>query len=308
MARHYYSQFDNRQEMNTSDFEIFYYEDKSFSEVDMHRHDYYEIYFFLEGDLSYQINQNMYILHSGDFCLIPPGVFHRPKFHSHKTPYRRIVLWLSPEYYERLVTSEPDAGYGFFYSQGGNYHFSCDFSKSQVIFDKLLRILEEQTGNTCFRNSMLTCNMISLLLSINRIVYETKHPMSPLPEEASLFSRLCEYINLHLEDDLSLDALAGEFFVSKYHISHIFKKNMGISLHQYLSKKRVYACKNLLLAGHPVMEIAKAYGFSDYSAFFRAFKKEFGVGPKEYRESFSPTALSHPESSDAIESTRPKDV
>ena len=48
MAKHYHSQFDERQEMQTSDFEIFYYEDKEASDVSMHRHDYYEIYFFLE--------------------------------------------------------------------------------------------------------------------------------------------------------------------------------------------------------------------------------------------------------------------
>lgn len=75
MAKHYHSQFDERQEMQTSDFEIFYYEDKEASDVSMHRHDYYEIYFFLEGDLSYQIGKNIYPLQYGDICLIPPGVF-----------------------------------------------------------------------------------------------------------------------------------------------------------------------------------------------------------------------------------------
>ena len=50
MARHYHSQFETRQHMATSDFEIFYYEDKKLSDVSIHRHDYYEVYFFLEGD------------------------------------------------------------------------------------------------------------------------------------------------------------------------------------------------------------------------------------------------------------------
>ena len=102
MAKHYHSQFDERQEMQTSDFEIFYYEDKEVSDVSMHRHDYYEIYFFLEGDLSYQIGKNVYPLKYGDICLIPPGVFHRPQFHSNDKPYRRMVLWLSPDYFSRL--------------------------------------------------------------------------------------------------------------------------------------------------------------------------------------------------------------
>lgn len=97
MAKHYHSQFDERQEMQTSDFEIFYYEDKEASDVSMHRHDYYEIYFFLEGDLSYQIGK-IFTPQYGDICLIPPGVFHRPQFHSNDKPYRRMVLWLSPDF------------------------------------------------------------------------------------------------------------------------------------------------------------------------------------------------------------------
>ena len=47
MARHYQAQFDNSREMQASDFEIYYYEDKVLENVSMHRHDYYEIYFFI---------------------------------------------------------------------------------------------------------------------------------------------------------------------------------------------------------------------------------------------------------------------
>ena len=52
MARHYHSQFETRQHMTASDFEIFYYEDKKLSDVSIHRHDDYEVYVFLEGNLS----------------------------------------------------------------------------------------------------------------------------------------------------------------------------------------------------------------------------------------------------------------
>ena len=145
MAKHYHSQFDERQEMQTSDFEIFYYEDKAVSDVSMHRHDYYEIYFFLEGDLSYQIGKNVYPLKYGDICLIPPGVFHRPQFHNNDKPYRRMVLWLSPDYFSRLQTLHPDITYSFNYgNQISCHHFSCDFANAQILFDKLIDIIEER--------------------------------------------------------------------------------------------------------------------------------------------------------------------
>ena len=76
---------------------------------------------------------------------------------------------------------------------------------------------------------------------------------------------------------------------------------MGMSVHQYLLKKRLYACKNNILAGEPLREVAMTYGFKDYTNFFRAFKKEFGIGPKEYKDSFGIVAQPHKEATDTIE-------
>lgn len=302
MAKHYHSQFDERQEMQTTDFEIFYYEDRNVADVSMHRHDYYEIYFFLGGDLSYQIGKNVYPLKYGDICLIPPGVFHRPQFQHTDTTYRRMVLWLSPDYYARLQALHPDITYGFNYgNQISCHHFSCDFANAQILFNKLIDIIEERQRDIPFHEPMISCYIASLMLSINRIIYMGEKPAHTKSEQDSLFTRLCEYINTHLDEDLSLNALAREFFVSKYHISHIFKENMGMSVHQYLLKKRLYACKNNILAGEPLREVAMTYGFKDYTNFFRAFKKEFGIGPKEYKESFGLPAQTHKEATDTIE-------
>ena len=99
-----------------------------------------------------------------------------------------------------------------------------------------------------------------------------------------LYLNLCDYINNHLDEDLSLEQLASFFYVSKYHISHIFKDNMGISLHQYITKKRLQASKNGILSGIPFGQVYQQYGFNDYTSFYRAFKKEFGSSPKEFKE------------------------
>ena len=106
----------------------------------------------------------------------------------------------------------------------------------------------------------------------------------PVAYENVLYLNLCDYINNHLSEDLSLDKLASFFYSSKYHISHVFKDNMGISIHQYIIKKRLHASKNGILSGIPFTELYHQYGFSDYTSFYRAFKKEFGLSPKEFRE------------------------
>jgi AraC-like DNA-binding protein len=289
MAKHYHSEFDPRQEMQAADYEIYYYEDKDMSDVSMHRHDYYEIYFFLGGSLSYQIGKNLYPMKYGDICLIPPGIFHRPQFADHSIPYRRMVLWVSPTYLRRLENVCPDITYGFTYGNRINcHHFSSDFSNAQILFGKLIEVIEEQRRQAPFHDTMVSCCITSLLLSVNRIIQqqESRQTRESEVSQNTLFSGLCEYMNAHLEEDLSLDALATAFYVSKYHIAHVFKENMGMSVHQYLLKKRLYACKNAILAGTPLHEVSSSYGFRDYTSFFRAFKKEFGIGPKDYKETF----------------------
>lgn len=133
----------------------------------------------------------------------------------------------------------------------------------------------------------------SLLLSVNRIVDGFFHQV-PATSSNHLYLDVCDYINSHLEENLSLDQLAAFFYVSKYHIAHIFKEHMGISLHQYVLKKRLQACKNGILSGIPLGSLFFQFGFHDYSSFYRAFKKEFGISPSAFKKEHSLSDSSHP--------------
>ena len=98
-------------------------------------------------------------------------------------------------------------------------------------------------------------------------------------------SFLCEFSaggltgnQAHLSHDL-----ARKFYVSSSTLSHLFKQKMGISIYHYVTQRRLISAKNLISKGMALEQVATRVGFSDYSAFYRVFRQEYGISPRQYR-------------------------
>ena len=284
------SAFNTRQYMQSKDFEAFYYSDLNFQTLPAHTHDYYEFYLFLEGDLDLEISGHARPLHPGDMVLVPPGVSHHALMHSSDRPYRRFVLWVSQEYVARLLKESPD--YVFLMQRAATsgrcyYHFhEAEFSSIQ---SRLIRLLEEFHSNRYGRNAAVYLALNDLLLYMNRIIYEREHPV--VSGSGDLMQEITLFIDEHLTEDLSLDVLADHVCLSKYYIAHYFKDNLGISIHQYITKTRLQSCSEAIAAGSDITRTFDEYGFRDYSSFYRMFRKEYGMSPREYQEAHRMNAV-----------------
>lgn len=96
--------------------------------------------------------------------------------------------------------------------------------------------------------------------------------------------RAAAYINEHIEADLSLDNLADQLFVSKFHLSRLFKQYMHITCHQYITEHRLIAARRLINEGYSMAEVCKRCGYTNYSTFYRAFMKIYGISPRAWGE------------------------
>ncbi len=278
------SAFQTRQYMLSKDFEIFYYSDIGMTTLNMHSHDYYEFYLFIEGDVFMEIDKISPIKMSpGDLVLIPPGVKHHALINDTDKAYRRFVFWISRDYCDELIDKSID--YAYLFQQATSfkqYHFTLTPSGFHTVNSRMLRLLEETHSNYYGKDTAIYLSVCDVLLTLNRIVYDEKNKIGR-DEETSLFQNIMTYIDSNLEETLTLEKIAGEFYVSKFHISHMFKNTLGISIHQYILRQRLSLCRDAIISGNSISAIYDRYGFKDYSSFFKAFKKEYGCSPKEYQ-------------------------
>ena len=107
-------------------------------------------------------------------------------------------------------------------------------------------------------------------------------------EKPELLERVLAYMEENMTRKLSLEEVAKHFFVSESTISQTFRQKMGVSFHRCLNQRRLIAAKMLISEGIPLEGIGEQVGFTDYSTFYRAFKQEFGISPRQYRKLLEP--------------------
>lgn len=278
------SEFDNRQYMIHDNFEIHYYENNLLASVDVHKHNYYEIFFFVEGNVSMVIEDISYYLKPGNIILIPPKTNHYVINHDLDVPYRRFVLWLSLPYYRTIKNYSNELDFVFnLVRNKKQYIYSNDLMQSNMIQAKLFNLIEELHSYRYARETRIGISIYDLMVFLNRMAYENQE-ITTKQMQNRLHSNIAQYIENHISEELTLDSIADSFYVSKYYISHKFKEKYGISVHKYIIKKRLEMVCNALLNNENITDIFHQYGFKDYSSFYKAFKKEYGYSPKEYKE------------------------
>lgn len=283
--------FSLRQQMRGDRFEIHRYRALSPEPVELHHHDFYEVYFFLCGPVSYHVESRTYALAPRDILLISPTELHQPVFSAQSAEaYERIVLWLQPSYLKALSSGQSDLRRCFDVLDPGHVNLLRPGPvMGQALFERVEALMEaEKAGENGEFGADLLCDahLIELLVALNRQA-QRQPARYTLPDShsAPFVANALQYIGEHYDSEISLDDLAARCFVSKYHLSREFRRLVGSPVYRYIIQKRLIMAKQRLLAGESPTNIYSSCGFGDYANFYRAFRSEYGISPREFAQS-----------------------
>lgn len=279
----YKETFDPNQTMTEKYFEFHHTYNESPPSVEFHQHPFYEIYFFLGGNVNYIIEGKNYKLRPGDILLTGNLDIHRPVVHSGK-PYERIVIWLVDDFFEHLKDFYGEDLTACFTDAAQKDYRLIRPDEQNILYLKQLcgqisrAKHSKETGSAALASAYLT----EFLVYVSRAYYDAPASAKYDVIENEKVNQVVQYINENLTEYFSLDSLTARFYISKYHLSRQFKQFTGLSIYQYIMKKRLIVSRNLLRDGSAVMDACLQCGFGDYSNYLKAFKREFGMNPSEY--------------------------
>ena len=272
------------------DFRLFHLRGAMEESVDWHYHTFHKIIEFLGGESGYGVEGKQYLLQPGDLVLVPQGCIHRPEAEPN-APYERRILYLSPEFLRRA---------------GGSCDLAACFDRAREEFRFVvhpadgtggaqLAALEAAEREEAFGRELLAQSLLfQFLIGLNRAMADDLLQYAKPAAYDRKIESILRYLSEHLTEPVSIDDLAARFFVSKYHMMRQFRAQTGYTIHGYLTGKRLMRARAMIAAGTPVLQASEESGFGDYSAFLRAYRKQFGAAPNQEKRANTPQKWENP--------------
>ncbi|MBU5627861.1 AraC family transcriptional regulator [Oscillibacter sp. MSJ-2] len=264
-------------------FRLFHLKDSRAEKLDYHYHEFDKIILLLGGKVTYVVEGVTYFLKPWDVLLVQHNLIHVPIIDPNE-PYERIVIWLNADYLAEHSYGGENLSACFDLTRERGFHLLREGKERRLEYMRLVTELEGALRDREFGHELLASTyFLQLLVAINRDAGKDRTAeVTDSYRRDPKMGEILRYIAAHLEEDLSVDAIAGRFYMSRYYLMHRFKETTGYTLHQYVSQKRLLRAGEMIRSGVPVMKAAEQAGFRDYSTFLRAFQGTFHMSPREF--------------------------
>ena len=262
-----------------SEFKLFHLTDKDTSEVEYHYHDFDKITIFIRGEVDYMIEGRSYDLKPYDIVLVKHGDIHRLTVNPDKL-YERIIVYISPNFMNAYQKDSYDLSYCFQKAEREHSNVLRIPSLEKSSLFRSISQLERSFSDGGYASDLYRqVTFLEFMIHMNRAVRKNHLEYIDTTNCNEKIQAILQYVGEHLGEDLSIDRIAKEFYISKYYMMRLFKQETGYTLGHYISQKRLLLAKELLSSGVSVTQVCFDCGFKDYSTFSRAYKQLFGETP-----------------------------
>ncbi len=241
----------------------------------IHYHDDYELYFLVDGETKFFVEDEIFYLHNGDFIFIPRGVYHKTDSEDclHN---ERILLAFEENIFDESMSEVLEIL--------SSSKLICIPNNNVIVIKELLdKIKNEHSKNRQHKDAIIEAYIKEILILLCR--FKTDE-LKPLNEADKFIYSISEYISNNITENITLKSLSDKFSVSQAHLSRKFKKTVKTGINEYIKYVRILHAQKLLSETTlPITEIAEQCGFNDSNYFSTTFKKAIGASPVKYRKS-----------------------
>ena len=246
-------------------------------------HPQYEIFLLLEGDVTMLINSQRYMIKNGALVLLTSRDLHISMNNAPRT-YKRITVMFDPHAIRQFNTEHTNLLDCFSIAASRQRNIlSLSAEQIQTVQALADQILTNGRSDRFGDDIIVLTSLLSLLIFINRLYRSHLPKIAPLPL-TPIIREIVDYVDSHIDEELSVQSLCHHFSYSVAYISAQFSKQMGLPLKQFIITKKIALAKQLLAESLSVTQVYERCGFGDYSNFIRTFKKTVGVSPLQWQK------------------------
>ncbi|MBU5436796.1 AraC family transcriptional regulator [Tissierella sp. MSJ-40] len=247
-----------------------------------HFHNGYEIIFITEGEANFTIDNKIYTCDKNNLVFL--NNLEKHEMSPITTPYSRYMIIIDSHYLDNII-KEP-ALLSIFKIRTDSFENKFEVKKKHI--SSISRILNNLSLIYSAQEEFWHIEFVSLLSHLIIFLYReytNQFPITNINKKDQRILDIQTYIDENFTQNITLESIAADFFISKYYLAHSYKNITGFTLNQYILLKRISHAKNqLYFTDNSITDIAMDCGFNSQSNFIRIFKKKENITPLQFRK------------------------
>lgn len=240
------------------------------SDVEKHMHNFYELYFLVDGQIDMFVENRTHHLKSFDLIVMRPNTLHRALLCKDYRHERVVVYFDKSSVTDENILKKLNTQKGIVSLSGEN---------AKKVF-KLINIILNEDKDAMYYESYIKCILNEMLILILRGKFNKNANYAGVK-----FEKIIDYVKKSVCEPITLATVAKKFYISEAHLSREFKKNTGFTFTQYVNYQRIiFSQRQLLKSDETIGNIALMSGFESLTHFGRVFKQLVGCSPREYKK------------------------